>query len=296
MTQWILAPNGRPFRDRDAARIKRNLLFAELGESVPLEVVPHPTGGFAVTVGGPDIEERAHSDARSSAPDTDAVDGGAVGPRESLLRAFEPVSVRALTTPSKPNDPPGVATGSASSISDRYAVAFRLSPAVRAFVGLHLQALAGATLLLAPHLVFLLTGLHLPSNSTASALILTAIAGCGAFLSILSLSRFLWTYTANTYVVDATGVEQVQWYFDKGRLRRRAPRVNFAHLRSADVDQSVLQMMLNVGSVKLAAGATDNYEVVLRHVARPRELQREFQRRLHHTSGPPRPAGSSSDL
>ncbi len=88
----------------------------------------------------------------------------------------------------------------------------------------------------------------------------------------------------------------MQWYFDKGRLRRRAPRVNFAHLRSADVDQSVLQMMLNVGSVKLAAGATDNYEVVLRFVARPRDLQREFQRRLHHASGPTRPTGSSSDL
>ena len=290
MTQWILAPNGRPFRDRDAARIKRNLLFAELGESVQLEVVPHPTGGFAVTVGGQHVED-------SQTAIAERTEGGAVGPRDALLRTLEPVGPRALATASTPTDSPRTSASNVpSSGSDRYLEAFRLSPAVRAFVGLHLQALAGAILVLAPHLVLVLFRLHLPSSSTASALILTAIAGCGAFLAIFSLSRFLWTYTANTYVVDATGVEQVQWYFDKGRLRRRAPRVNFAHLRSADVDQSVLQMMLNVGSVKLAAGATDNYEVVLRHVARPRALQREFQRRLQHASVSPRPAGAPSDL
>ena len=293
VTQWILASDGAPFRDRDAARIKRDLLVRDLGEGVHLEVVDHPSGGFAVSLDPPGSIEIAPGETLSPrAALLRTLEHGdasvAVSPRGAGARAstdLEPA--RASPTAIPAADPP--ATGA-------YPENLRLSPAARAFLGLHLQALLGVVLLFRPHGVFVLTGLGLPQHPTLGALLLTAIAGCGVLLAVLALSRFVWAFTANTYLVDRDGVEQVQWYFERGRLRRRAPRVNFAHLRSVDVDQSVLQMMLDVGSVKLAAGATDSYEVVLRHVSHPRALQREFQRRLHEVSGALRPAPAPRDL
>lgn len=293
MTQWILASDGAPFRDRDAARIKRDLLVRDLGAGVHLEVVDHPSGGFAVTLDSPVVVEISP--------------GETLSPRAALLRSLAQaedsvaVSPRAAGPRASPELEPARASPTANPTTDApvmgaYPETFRLSPAARAFLGLHLQALLGVVLLFQPHGVFVLTGLGLPQNATLGALLLTAIAGCGALLAVLALSQFVWAFTANTYLVDRDGVEQVQWYFERGRLRRRAPRVNFAHLRSVDVDQSVLQMMLDVGSVKLAAGATDSYEVELRHVTHPRALQREFQRRLHEVSGTARPAPAPHDL
>lgn len=307
MPQWILASDGQPFRDRDAALIKRDLLVSELGAAVELQVLPHPSGGFAVSVDRAQIACPAHESleaaaARHTASDPEAYDS----PRETLLRSFGRTDARAASrtqgesparsvadarrpTLTKENDSPATASNS-------YPESFRLSPTARAFLGLHLQALLGGLLLFQPHLVFIITGLGMPANPTVGAILLGGIAVCGALLAFLGLSRFLWTYTANTYVIDRNGVEQVQWYFERGRLRRRAPRVNFAHLRGVDVDQSVLQMMLNVGTLRLASGATDNYEVVLHHISAPRALQREFQHRLHCAVEPAQRPRISQDL
>ena len=284
--QWILASDGQPFRSRATAQIKRDLLASELGTEVALEVTEHPSGGFAVEV-GPVVP--------LSAPVSIAA-----SPRDALLSELD----RTPSTRSSPDGLPAMTTHHTGGAGPRamsrtpappYPEVFRLSPAVRAFIVLHLQAVLGALLLLQPHRVFTLTGLTIP-NGTGGAVLLGLTALCGALLGLTAVSRFLWTYTANTYLVDARGVEQVQWYFDKGKLRRRAPRVNFAHLRSADVDQTVLQMLLNVGSVKLAAGAIDSYEVVLQHVSSPRALKREFQRRLQHANAMARPEPRTSDL
>lgn len=305
MTQWILASDGHPFRDRDAAQIKRDLLVSELGAAVQLHVVSHPDGGFAVSVDQPQRLRFAGRESPIPVRATEPSLEGELSPRETLLRTLERTEPQARSHFDVP-EPTSRATAdspnstlyavASSTESEHYAESFRLSPAPRAFLGLHLQALLGAVLLFQPHLVFVVTGLGVPNNATAAALILAGIAICSALLAMLSLTRFLWTYTANTYVVDRNGVEQIQWYFDKGRLRRRAPRVNFAHLRSVDVDQSILHMLLNVGSLKVAAGGTDSYEVVLRHISAPRALQREFQRRLQHASDLTRGPRASQDL
>jgi hypothetical protein len=284
--QWILASDGQPFRSRATAQIKRDLLETELGTEVALEVTEHPNGGFAVEVG-----------TIVPAPAPVSI---AASPRDALLSVLDrtpsarsslPEGLPAMTTRHTGAGPRTVSRTAAPS----YPAVFRLRPAARAFIGLHLQAVLGALLLVQPHRVFTLTGLMIP-HGTGGAVVLGLMALCGALLALVAVSRFLWTYTANTYLIDTRGVEQVQWYFDRGKLRRRAPRVNFAHLRSADVDQTVLQMLLNVGSVKLAAGAIDSYEVVLQHVSSPRALKREFQRRLQHvnTLAPPEPR--TSDL
>lgn len=307
MPQWILASDGQPFRDRDAALIKRDLLVRELGAAVELQVVPHPSGGFAISVDRAQIALAAHESLEAAAArHTSSDPHGYDSPRETLLRSFGRADATAAPRTQGESPARSVArersrtltkrNDSLAGASDSYPESFRLSPTARAFLGLHVQALLGGVLLFQPHLVFIVTGLGMPAHPTVGAIMLGGIAVCGALLAFLGLSRFLWTYTANTYVIDRNGVEQVQWYFEKGRLRRRAPRVNFAHLRSVDVDQSVLQMVLNVGSLKLASGATDNYEVVLHHISAPRALQREFQHRLHNPGEPAQRLRIAQDL
>lgn len=164
--------------------------------------------------------------------------------------------------------------------SGSYPDAFTLHPALRAFLGQHILASLGALLILQPHWLYSLTGWPFPSNPQIGALILGAIALSGAALALVSVTRVLWAVVANSYVIDSTGVEQVQWYFSGLRLRRRCPRVHFSHLRAVDVEQSVLQMLLGVGTVRLASGGTDRYEIDMRHISRPRALRAEFQRRV----------------
>jgi hypothetical protein len=286
VTRWILATDGQPFRDRDAADIKRDLLLSELGPSVQLDVIHHPGGGFAVSVvpsasTGPEVKTALES------------------PREVLERSLGQTRTRSAPSGSDSSEdaselaPAALTEGTPY---EHYPESFQLSPAPRAFVGLHLQALLGSALVLQPHWVWIATGLGAPKNPTLDALMLVAIALSGALLALHAVSRFLWAHTANTYLIDRTGVEQREWYFDRGRLRRRAPRIQFAHLRTVDVDQSVLQMLLNVGTLKLAAGATDTYEVVLKLVRAPRALQREFQRRLQEAGAPHQTIRAKADL
>lgn len=278
MARWILASDGQPFRDRDAAAIKRDLLLGELGSSVELDVIDHPAGGFAVCVGARGLPADTRDETRLASPRDAMI--------ESLCRAPSasrpPERNTHETSPVRPQGSQGISARERvhSTSSERYPEKFRLNPAARAFLGLHLQSLLGAALLLQPHRVWGITQLEVPADVTLAAILLFALSGSGTVLLLLSLSRFLWAYSANTYLIDAASVEQIQWYFERGRLRRRAPRIRFAHLRTVDVDQTILQMLLNIGTVKLAAGATDTYEVVLRFVSAPRALQREFQQRL----------------
>lgn len=286
MTRWILATDGQPFRDRDAADIKRDLLSSELGPSVHLDVITHPGGGFAVSVmpsasTGPEVDQTLES------------------PREALERSFGATPTGSAPSESefsKERDDVLAGELAQDTPSEPFPEKFHLSPAPRAFLGLHLQALLGSALVLQPHWVWIATGLGAPKNPTLDALMLVAIALSGALLALHAVSRFLWAHTANTYLIDRTGVEQREWYFERGRLRRRAPRIQFVHLRTVDVDQSVLQMLLNVGTVKLAAGATDTYEVVLKLVRAPRALQREFQRRLQEAGAPHQTVRATADL
>lgn len=283
--RWILASDERPFRDWDAADIKRDLLQSELGPSVQLDVINHPGGGFAVSV--------------MPCATASEVDRTLEAPREALERSLGRTRTQSASPGSDSSEdvseiaPAELTEGAPHA---HYPESFQLSPAPRAFIGLHLQALLGSALVLQPHWVWIVTGLGAPKNPTLDALMLVGIALAGAVLALHAVSRFLWAHTANTYLVDRTGVEQREWYFERGRLRRRAPRIQFAHLRTVDVDQSVLQMLLNVGTVKLAAGATDTYEVVLKLVRAPRALQREFQRRLQEAGVPHQTARAQADL
>lgn len=258
MHQYILSVSGRPFSDRDAARIKRDRLADELGAEALLDVVPHPQGGFAVR-----YLSTAVSDTQRMIP------GLTVSKHDAQRAGVVTESVADSES----------ATDAVSETNSEYPECFVLNPAPRAFLVQHVLALVGLGLIVMPQQLFLLIGLNLPRSETLATVILLMVVVAGAMLLLLSFTRFFWTYAANTYRVDREGVEQTCWYFERGRMRRRTPRVNFSHLRTVDVNQTAFQMLLGVGTVKIAAGGTDTYEIELHYVAWPRRLQAEFQRR-----------------
>lgn len=255
MAHYILADGERPFADRDAATVKSKLLAAELGSSVQVNVVSLAEGGFAVR-----CERRAAANTQTLP--TPPTSQAAASPMLSAARnTSAPAATAQVSAPTQ------------------YPDRFELAPAPRAFLSQQFFGLVGLALILQPHLFFKATSLQIPQGR-AGVIALTMVFFAGIALAAISFSRFLWVYLANSYLVDEAGVQQIQWYWERSRLRRRAPRLNFSNLRSVDIEQTVMQMLLGVGTLKLASGGTDGYEVQLRFVRSPRKLQAEFQRRM----------------
>jgi len=166
-----------------------------------------------------------------------------------------------------------------ASIASQYPSNFALAPAVRAHVSKLFQSVAGMFLLSEASSLasWLPQAVLLPADAVGA--IETVAIGTGCVFVVSGLVRFYWARASSCYRIDLDGVQQEEWFFANGRPRRRAPRVMFAHLRSVECEQSLWQMALNVGTIRLAAGGTDGYEVQLRDVVAPKALQAEFQRR-----------------
>jgi membrane protein YdbS with pleckstrin-like domain len=285
----ILAAGDRPFTDRDAADLKCDLLKRELGAAIELQVVPHPQGGFAVKLGS----DLTKAPATPSKPAQRKISGAAL-----LGADFATQPARAFDMPQYPIPPPPIDTEGQASATEPPATAveqvtpqrsrsrgkaypdnFTLQPSPRAFAVQLLAAAIGAFCVLNPQGVFQLAAGGVPENPMFSRVGLTIVSVAGLVTMLMAISRFMTAYLCNSYVISPSSVEQVQWYMKGWLLRRRNPRVQFAHVRAVDVDQGMLQMLLNVGTVRLAAGGTDSYEVELKYIAAPRRLQEEFQRR-----------------
>lgn len=295
---YIVAAGGEPFRDRDAAELKRRLLAAEL--DLPFAVVEHPSGGFAVVrralpaatsasvVSARRRENPRDVDAYRVAPSPpDALDRAAAE-TDAQARARVPRSSSNPATRCRPSASGTDADTSARRVSNADAApaarhafppVLRLKPAPRAFVIHHLVAAIGVWFMVRPQSVLELAADGALKRPGLAAGVLIVIVGVGLAIFLLATARFLWAYLANTYTITPEAVQQTEWYVANGRLRRRTPRVNFAHVRSIDTDQGLMQLCLGVGHLLIASGGTDGHEVALRHVARPRALCREIQRR-----------------
>lgn len=288
----VLATDEKPFSDRDAAQLKLELLSEQLGAAVELQIVDHE-GGLAIAVNGRAAKTLPSKKPAGTAKAKSILAGAALLPAGRDQAAALDLGARYPVPP-----PPSVESNAAASESrppeepvtrerraeSSYPERFSLSPAPRAFITQHLLSIVGLACVLKPHTVFdwLLHALPLAPHLQRFGVALVMLAGFVVLL--LSLSRFLATYLSNSYEVDANGVRQVQWYRARLLLRRRESKVLFDRLRMVDVDQGLLQMLLNVGTVRLASGATDEYEVILKDVSAPRRLQAEFQRRAPQTS------------
>jgi hypothetical protein len=294
---YILAASGRPFQDWDAAEMKRQIIATELADD-GFEVVSHPNGGFAVTrretvtvdtvaiaddisasayevPEGPgdelarELADEDHHRSPESAPEI----GGSVPPLHADTQGCKEPSFDSPEAPTESDvDTQPVHL---KDYSKGFPPHFVLNVAPRAFIHLHILTLLGSVLMLFPHLLLApLGGFSGFQDPVLGASVLGVIKLGGLVFAVGALSKFLYTFVFYRYEITDKYVEAIY-----GFISRDAPKTYYAHIRSANVVQAWWERLLLVGAVKLGTGATDQHEVVLKHIADPKRLEKELQRR-----------------
>ncbi len=272
MVDYILALGGHPFTDLDAAEYKCKTLVRELGG--PFRVINHPQGGYAVIAGeSGEARKVCASTQTEEPPDT----GYGPGPLAEALASFtRATSVtesqpggaeRETSAQGMPRYAPGAAQGEPPE-------EFQIHPTLRAFAMDFTGAAISFGLMVQPYLPLSLAGI-VYTDSISTALTMSAISLTGLVLALFVLGRIGWYLAAFRYRVTPLTVKSVY-----GIIDRKSQTVRLSHVRSIDVEQTALQRLLGVGTVRLATGGTDDYEVVLRFIQHPDKLQLELQRRV----------------
>jgi len=96
----------------------------------------------------------------------------------------------------------------------------------------------------------------------------------GVLLFFYYALRFLYIYYANRYVISADSVMVHQ-----GLIKRKKNTIKLQDVRSVDTDQSIIERLFKVGTVSLGTAGTAGFDVILKYVANPTDLEEELNRR-----------------
>ncbi len=256
-TDLILSATGRPFTDLVAAEQKASILSAELGE--PYIVADYPLGGYAVirkNAGKPNKPETAGSS--TFLPPMEAVNQSHAEPH---------MSASAATTEQ----------ATAQTSGD-----IVLRPAWRSFWKHNLMAIFGAVIFVSPYSLlyfFFVRLLNVYPDSLDSHLspgLLHLLSVIGLFMILSAISHMLVLRQTCKYVIGQDGIET-----DIGILSRQSQRIEYRHVRSVNVRQSVVERLLDIGLVEFSSAAREGGDLVFHNVYNPRGLQDEVYKRIH---------------
>jgi hypothetical protein len=310
MGQWILAANGQPFNDRDAASVRRDLLAPELGSAFTVEVAEHPEGGFVVDCTrktecpNPAGEAESAVTADRVAFSQEGSDPNAPIPllraravgrlplfdeRLSRSRALTRLEVaRGSTDPADHHnaevsgdaaasllaaEPPPVPK--AENVGARPHLRLRRSP--RAFLGQYVCMGLGVYTFLAPETALSLCRLQLPTHPVLASVLFGVVSAAGFFLAVLAGVRVLWGYTTTTYTLDEGGVTHSAWRAEGGAIHRESAHLDFSQVRSVVVRRSLTQTLLSIGDIRLASALPGLRDIILRDVREPNHLKAVLQ-------------------
>ena len=77
------------------------------------------------------------------------------------------------------------------------------------------------------------------------------------------------------YTMDARGVEAL---VGRLSLSQRITRVRYEDIRSVEIDQTLWERILDIGTVQISTAANSGVEVILEGIAAPQEVQDMLQR------------------
>jgi Bacterial PH domain len=277
MPLHIVAADGKPFRDKDAAALKKENLEAQLGEGVELDIVPHLAGGFII--------ERRQLRPVTAEPHASS-DFAEAGTRVQSTPFNKKTSAAAGMTsmPSvdwnREKDSTNKGDDREQNEESQYPLRFSLNPSVHAFPTRLLLSVCGLIFMLKPASLFGVFHIGLPDSPEKASFILYAVSLLSFAITMYGMVRLMWVYMANSYMIDENGVEMSRWYFKGAWPRRHRTRLEYIQIRTLDVDQGLLQTILLVGNVRIASGGTDTYEIELQYIYRPKRLIKEIQRRI----------------
>ncbi len=95
------------------------------------------------------------------------------------------------------------------------------------------------------------------------------------FIPFGALIRLVFRIYNVRYSVDSRGVEARVGIL---ALHQRVTRVRYEDIRSIELEQSILERILDVGSLEISTAATGTVEIIFQGVAAPHEVQDMLQR------------------
>lgn len=285
----ILSATGLPFSDTTAAELKAKVLSAELGE--PFEVVPHPDGGFAVSkkngrqtdapthdlsnsVSRAPVMELPGKKKESSASAVNPWDIPAPPPGEKIvnnnLRAKP-----ANTTPPNLDAIPSSVENAADAPSDLQQT-IRLHPAIWSFWVWLVVLCFGAIATWSPRLflfhILNISKVYVDNMDVYGVIPLVSMLGAMSVAS--AIINTLYGYYVRSYLI---GRDTIETYY--GLISRKIQRIEYHHIRSVNVDQSLIGRAMKFGTVEISTAASDGGELIFKDVANPTAVQEEIYRR-----------------
>lgn len=96
--------------------------------------------------------------------------------------------------------------------------------------------------------------------------------------AFLSLSEIVIIYNQiyqTKIIITGHHIEYVE-----GITSKRSIKINMAHIRTIDIEQSAAQRLLNVGTIRVAASSTDGYEITAAGISQPAKLRDYLKHRV----------------
>lgn len=91
-----------------------------------------------------------------------------------------------------------------------------------------------------------------------------------SFLPLAALMSLIWPIYDGYFKIDNRGVELKTGVLS---INQKIVRVRYEDIRSIEVAQSILDRVLDVGTIGVASAATEGIEIAYNGVAAPREIQ-----------------------
>lgn len=285
----VLNAKGRPFTDPDAARQKAISLTEELGESY---VVINIEGGFAVApkasaqdrsfMNEPTTVHEARAEQNDSEMFTDTM--VMIPPRTISERVPMPKSQLAQAHEARKsatkNSEASAAQPNTAAVKPQAADLgeIQLRPSWRYFWKKHVLAVLGFLLTLNPIFTIRFLSLFQLDEQTLQNNFFTGLMPLIRFMgmatTLMAIGYALTGYYSRLYLLRPTTIES-----NLGIFSRRTVRIEYAHIRSVDVEQSVLDRILKIGRVDMSTANTAGLEVKFIGVSSPMEIQEEVYRR-----------------
>ena len=296
MGQWVLAADGEPFTDRDAASLKRDLLAPELGSAFKVEVAPHPHGGFVVDC------SPVSAEAGTSPPPDSATVVRFTGARAEVPYpvGLAPVSGSSALTrldvarPATTTSPPATVAPPLNStfqppeasvvrptvygeplptVAVPATVTEQFRPSLQAFLGQFLFCALGFYAAIMPLELLARVHLRLPEDPLIAAVLLGWLTLAGAFIALLSAGRVIWGHWGRRYTIDDNGLTQYVWRFVVAGPPIECTRLDFAQIGSVTLTRNLLQWLLDIGDLRVTAASTPDWHLTLNDVRYPLRLR-----------------------
>lgn len=277
----ILAANGQPFRDADAAQFKMQRLIEETGES--FAVVAVSTGAYAVVPRSVSSLVIAPTSAPPSQPVAlSRVD--AVRPAPASVPRSHTIDVESLTLADLPEGHPAHKYGLAA-----YRTMLRLNrkplrQAWRSQLPLLVIAALGLLTFLVPspavRLMMPAEALAPAGEAIASTALTEGVALAGLAFALFAVGKVIFVRLYFRYLLAPNYCKS-----ERGIIARQSTKMVYSTILTTDLHQSALGRILNFGTIELSCAAADGAEILIANVWAPEIVQAVIESRIAEARG-----------